>query len=40
LSVIAYSTPVHWAWYALFGSTVTVMAGILASLLGGRQLER
>jgi SSS family solute:Na+ symporter len=40
LSVIAYSTPVHWAWYALFGSVLTVMAGILANLLEGRKLEQ
>ena len=40
LSVIAYSTPVHWAWYALSGSAVTLLAGILASLLEGRKLEQ
>lgn len=32
LSIIAYSTAVHWAWYALLGSTVTLTAGYLASL--------
>jgi len=40
LSVIAYATPVHWAWYALFGSVVTLAAGNLASLLEGRDLEQ
>jgi len=40
LSAIAYATPVHWAWYALFGSMVTLMAGILMSRLEGRQLEQ
>lgn len=40
LSVIAYSTPVHWAWYALFGSVVTLLTGILANLLEGRKLEQ
>jgi len=40
LSVIAYSTPVHWAWYALFGSLVTLLAGVLASLLEGHKLEQ
>jgi Na+/proline symporter len=40
LSVIAYSTPVHWAWYALFGSVVTLAAGNLANLLEGRKFEQ
>ncbi len=40
LSVIAYSTPVHWAWYALFGSMVTLLAGNLANRLEGRKLEQ
>ncbi len=39
LSVIAYATPVHWAWYALFGSIVTMTAGIFASLLEGSNVE-
>lgn len=39
LSVIAYSTPAHWAWYALFGSVVTFMAGIAANRLEGTKLE-
>ena len=30
LSTIAYSTPVHWAWYALIGSLSTLIAGKLA----------
>ena len=40
LSAIAYSTPVHWAWYALFGSVVTLIAGFLVNLLEGRKLEQ
>jgi SSS family transporter len=40
LSVIAYSTPVHWAWYALFGSAVTLLAGNLANQLEGRKFEQ
>jgi solute:Na+ symporter, SSS family len=40
LSVIAYSTPVHWAWYALFGSAVTLVSGLFAHLLEGRKLEQ
>jgi SSS family transporter len=39
LSVIAYSTPAHWAWYALFGSVATFMAGIAANRLEGAKLE-
>jgi SSS family solute:Na+ symporter len=39
LSVIAYSTPVHWAWYALFGAVVTLVSGVFAHLLEGRKLE-
>jgi Na+/proline symporter len=31
LSTIAYSTPLHWAWYALVGSAVTTTAGVLAA---------
>jgi Na+/proline symporter len=27
LSVLAYSTPLHWAWYAMVGSLVTYAAG-------------
>ncbi len=34
LSTIAYSTPLHWAWYALLGCAVTTIAGrIMASVL-------
>ncbi|MDH5621438.1 MAG: sodium:solute symporter [Gammaproteobacteria bacterium] len=40
LSVIAYSTAVHWAWYALFGSAVTLVSGVLAHLLEERKLEQ
>lgn len=40
LSVVAYSTPVHWAWYALFGSAVTLAVGILANLVEGRRREQ
>ena len=29
LSVIAYVTPLHWAWYAMVGSLVTYAAGII-----------
>jgi len=36
LSTIAYSTPVHWAWYALIGSLSTLIAGCLALVLKGR----
>lgn len=36
LSTIAYSTPVHWAWYALIGSVSTLLAGNLVS----RVIER
>jgi SSS family solute:Na+ symporter len=35
LSTVAYSTAVHWAWYALLGSLTTLLAGSLA----GRVLE-
>jgi len=35
LSTVAYTTPVHWAWYALIGSITTFVAGSLA----GRMLE-
>ena len=37
LSTIAYSTPVHWAWYACIGSIVTVLAGNAAQLVGGKE---
>ena len=37
LSTIAWSTPVHWAWYACIGSVVTVIAGNAARLAGGRE---
>ena len=30
LSTVAYTTPVHWAWYALLGSITTFVAGSLA----------
>ena len=40
LSLLAYSTPVHWAWYALFGSVVTLTAGLLADRLEGHKHER
>jgi SSS family transporter len=40
LSVIAYSTPAHWAWYALFGSVVTLMVGLVANRLEGSKLEQ
>jgi Na+/proline symporter len=40
LSVIAYSTPLYWAWYALFGSAATLTGGIFANLLEGRKLEQ
>ena len=29
LSTVAYTTPVHWAWYALLGSITTYLAGSL-----------
>ena len=32
LSLVAYSTPLHWAWYALLGSLVTLAAGKLLQL--------
>ena len=32
LSTIAYATPLHWAWYALCGSVVTLLAGRTAAL--------
>ena len=35
LSTVAYTMPVHWAWYALLGSITTFVAGSLA----GRILE-
>ena len=35
LSTIAYTTAVHWAWYAMLGSVTTLVAGSLA----GRVLE-
>jgi SSS family transporter len=35
LSTIAYLTPLHWAWYALTGSLVTLLAGTLASQVTG-----
>jgi SSS family solute:Na+ symporter len=35
LSTVAYSTAVHWAWYAMLGSLTTLLAGSLA----GRVLE-
>jgi len=36
LSTIAYSTSVHWAWYALIGSLSTLIAGRLVLVLKGR----
>ena len=38
LSTVAYATPLHWAWYALTGTLVTMAAGAAASLAwrGGR----
>jgi SSS family solute:Na+ symporter len=33
LSAIAYSTPVHWAWYALIGSLSTLIAGTVTTFL-------
>ncbi len=39
LSVVAYSTPVHWAWYALFGAVVTLTTGLLADRVEGRKHE-
>lgn len=32
LSFIAYTTSLHWAWYALFGSLITMAAGSVAGL--------
>ncbi len=40
LSTIAYTTPVHWAWYALIGSLTTLAAGTLVSLVERRNDER
>ncbi len=40
LSTIAYTTPVHWAWYALIGSLTTLVAGTLVSLVERRNDER
>jgi SSS family transporter len=37
LSTIAWSTPVHWAWYACIGSIVTVLAGNAVRLAGGQE---
>ena len=34
LSTVAYTTAVHWAWYALLGSITTFIAGNLVSRLG------
>jgi len=31
LSTVAYTTAVHWAWYALFGSLVTLITGVAAA---------
>ena len=39
LSVIAYTTSVHWAWYALFGSIITMAAGSVANLFEGNKVE-
>ena len=36
LSCIAYLTPLYWAWYALTGSLVTLLAGTLAGQIMGR----
>jgi SSS family transporter len=35
LATIAYATPLHWAWYALAGTLVTMVAGRAAQLAGG-----
>ena len=32
LSIVAYATPLHWAWYALFGSLVTLVSGHILQL--------
>jgi len=37
LATIAYATPLHWAWYALAGTLVTMVAGKAAQFVrGGR----
>jgi SSS family solute:Na+ symporter len=33
LSVLAYATPLYWAWYAMVGSLVTYEAGIILQFL-------
>jgi hypothetical protein len=35
LSVLAYVTPLHWAWYAMVGSVVTYEAGVILHNFGG-----
>ena len=39
LSVIAYWTPLYWAWYALSGAIITMLAGKLASLQGRTEVD-
>jgi SSS family solute:Na+ symporter len=34
LSTVAYTTTVHWAWYALFGSVVTLVTGVAVARFG------
>jgi len=34
--IVAYSTPLHWAWYALPGSLVTLLAGKLVQIFQER----
>lgn len=36
LATIAYATPLHWAWYALAGTLVTMVAGRVAQLAPGK----
>jgi len=40
LSAIAYSTPVHWAWYALIGSLSTLIAGAVMTFMTVDRHER
>lgn len=40
LSFIAYTTALHWAWYALCGSVITMAAGLMANLPGESKVEK
>lgn len=40
LSFIAYTTALHWAWYALCGSMITMAAGLTANLPGESKVEK